>query len=96
MQNFPSRTWESWTTFLGIEVVRNDNGMMLNQNRYIMDMLEKFKMSNASSCPTPLNFGKHKIAVKEEPLENPSEYRILVGGLQYLVNTRPGMPFAVN
>lgn len=53
-------------------------------------------MSGASPCPTPMTLGKHKTSIKEEPLKNPSMYKSLVGGLQYLINTIPDISFTVN
>jgi len=44
--------------FLGIEVHRDVGGMYLKQTKYIRDLLKKFNMEKASSCPTPTVTGK--------------------------------------
>lgn len=67
--------------FLGIEVYRNSNGMVLTQKRYVDNLLKKFGMQNASSCPTPMTLGKHRVKLKEESLKDPFLYRSLVGRL---------------
>lgn len=53
-------------------------------------------MINASSSPTLMTLGKRRAKSKEEPLSNPSVYRSLIGGLQFLTNTIPDISFAVN
>ncbi|PNX91753.1 hypothetical protein L195_g047887, partial [Trifolium pratense] len=81
--------------FLGIEVSRDEGGMYLRQTKYISDLLRKFNMENVSTCPTPMVTGKQFIA-GGEPLKNPSLFRQAIGGLQYLVNTRPDIAYSVN
>ncbi|XP_016650486.1 PREDICTED: uncharacterized mitochondrial protein AtMg00810-like [Prunus mume] len=51
-------------------------------------------MEGAKPCYTPL--GTTKLDHGGTPLENPTEYRSIVGGLQYLTSTRPDISFAVN
>jgi len=40
--------------FLGIEVHKDVGGMYLKQTKYIRNLLKKFNMEKASSCPTPM------------------------------------------
>ncbi|KAB2606268.1 nuclear cap-binding protein subunit 1-like [Pyrus ussuriensis x Pyrus communis] len=51
-------------------------------------------MQGAKPCCTP--FGSHKLDHTGSLLPNPTEYRSIVGGLQYLTWTRPDLAFAVN
>jgi histone deacetylase 1/2 len=81
--------------FLGIEVHRDSSGMYLKQTKYIRDLLKKFNMENASSCPTPMVTGR-QFTIEGEPMSNPTLYRQAIGALQYLTNTRPDIAFAVN
>ncbi|KAM1411728.1 hypothetical protein ACFXTH_024343 [Malus domestica] len=51
-------------------------------------------MDGAKPCCTPL--GSTKLDHTGPLLSNPTEYRSLVGGLQYLTWTRPDLSFAIN
>ncbi|KAM6562061.1 hypothetical protein CsatB_022059 [Cannabis sativa] len=82
--------------FLGIEVIRDATGLYLVQRKYIEELLKKNNMDNLKSCPTPIATGKNMSINDGEKLENPTVYRSLIGGLQYLCNTRPDICFAVN
>lgn len=83
--------------FLGIEVKRVPNGMLLNQKKYVLEILTKTGMIGAASVPTPM-VGTPKLTISdgspvffEAPL-----YRSVVGMLQYLCITRPELSFCVN
>lgn len=60
--------------FLGIEVHRDTGGMYLKQKKYIRDLLKKFNMEKASSCPTPMVTGK-QFTIEGEPIANPTLYK---------------------
>jgi histone deacetylase 1/2 len=81
--------------FLGIEVHRDASGMYLKQSKYIGDLLKKFHMEKASSCPTPMVTGK-QFTVEGEKMEDPTVFRQAIGGLQYLTHTRPDIAFPIN
>ncbi|XP_068336519.1 uncharacterized mitochondrial protein AtMg00240-like [Pyrus communis] len=51
-------------------------------------------MDGAKPCITPL--GSTKLDLTGSLLDNPEEYRSIVGALQYLTWTRPDLSFAVN
>ena len=74
---------------------RDAGGMYLKQTKYIRDLLKKFNMEKASTCPTPMVTGKQFVA-EGEPMANPTLYRQAIGALQYLTNTRPDIAFSVN
>ncbi|GAU17915.1 hypothetical protein TSUD_330400, partial [Trifolium subterraneum] len=60
--------------FLGIEVQRDAGGIYLKQSKYINDLLRKFKMESASSCPTPMITGR-QFTAEGEKLKDPSMFR---------------------
>ena len=80
--------------FLGIEVKRSSKGIYISQTKYILDLLQKAKMDGAKPCATPLSTSQ--LDHTSSLLDNPAEYRSLVGALQYLTWTRPDLSFAVN
>ncbi|KAL0754264.1 hypothetical protein Bca101_091932 [Brassica carinata] len=84
------------TYFLGIEVTRTSAGLHLTQRRYIADLLHTTKMTNANTVATPLCSTSQLTLLLGKPLDDASEYRSVVGSLQYLSLTRPDISFSVN
>ncbi|KAH9668130.1 retrovirus-related pol polyprotein from transposon RE1 [Citrus sinensis] len=86
--------------FLGIEVSYTDHGMHLSQTKYIKDLLAKASMQNCKETETPFSTGyKLERAAKGllgAEFENPTLYRSIVGGLQYLILTRPDIAYSVH
>ncbi|GAA0155117.1 hypothetical protein LIER_38023 [Lithospermum erythrorhizon] len=75
--------------FLGIQVIRSSNSLFLSQQKYIRDLLDKYGFVNCNSVPTPISPRTESAPLDAMPLPNASEYRQLVGALQYLYITRP-------
>jgi hypothetical protein len=82
--------------FLGIHVQHQSGGLHLSQTKYISDLLDRVHMTGAKPAKTPLPAGSQLTKYAGDPLENASEYRTLVGALQYCTLTRPDISFAVN
>lgn len=57
-QIFSFKDLENLHYFLGFKVTRDDTGLFLTQKKYILDLLAKFKLENASSTSTPMVAGK--------------------------------------
>ncbi|KAK9157462.1 hypothetical protein Scep_004036 [Stephania cephalantha] len=82
--------------FLGFEVRRDASGLYLNQSSYISSLLLKAGMSNAKVAESPAASGKQLCSDSHSLFHDPSLYRSLLGGLQYVVHTRPDIAFIVN
>ncbi|KAL5718487.1 hypothetical protein ACHQM5_011385 [Ranunculus cassubicifolius] len=82
--------------FLGVEATSVPNGLFLSQRRYIEDLLERANMQGAKPVSTPFSTSIDIHPTGGTLLSNPTHYRSLVGGLQYLLITRPEIAFAVN
>ena len=95
-QRFSIKDLGFLTYFLGVEVVPNKHGLLLSQRRYIMDLLTQTKMQDAKLVLTPIPTSLTLMLTSGSHLLNPTEYRHVVGSLQYLLITRPDIAFAVN
>ena len=82
--------------FLGIEVNHTRDGLHLSQSKYIIDILQRYKLDEAKPCLTPLQANIQLSRLEGQPLEDSSYYRQLVGTLQYCTLTRPDIAFVVN
>ncbi|KAL5554993.1 hypothetical protein UlMin_037229 [Ulmus minor] len=82
--------------FLGIEVSYNEGSIHLSQTKYISDLLHKTDMFDSKPAKTPGAVGKTLSKFDGDPVEDVTQYRSVVGALQYVTMTRPDIAFAVN
>ncbi|PRQ49673.1 putative RNA-directed DNA polymerase [Rosa chinensis] len=82
--------------FLGLQVHTSSHGLHLNQVKYAHDLLSKHDMLLTKPMSTPMSAKDSLTATDGALLDNPTEFRTLVGALQYLTITRPDIAFAVN
>lgn len=84
--------------FLGIEVSKVSNGILSSQEKYASDVLRRVGMSDCKPVTTPL-FTSEKLSANEGTLlghNDATQYRSVVGALQYLTLTRPDISFPLN
>lgn len=81
--------------FLGIEV-QTTNGFLLNQQKYLNELLQKTEMEHCQPCNTPMAVHTKLSKYTGESFTNPLLYRSTVGALQYLTLTRPDIALCVN
>ena len=81
--------------FLGIEITRTSEGLHLSQAKYAMDLLDRTHMTSCTSVSSPM---VQKLAHHDTSpsFGNPTLFCSLVGGLQYLIMTRPDISFSVS
>jgi hypothetical protein len=82
--------------FLGIQAIRDPNGLHLRQSKYINDLLDRTQITDAKPYPAPFVAGTKMSKFDGEPLTNPTTYRHIVGALQYVTLTRPDIAYSVN
>jgi len=81
--------------FLGIEVARSSAGTLLNQRKYILDILKVDGMTACKPADFPLPTNLRLTIDQGELLSHPEVYRRLVGRLLYLNITRPDISYSV-
>ncbi|XP_019160714.1 PREDICTED: uncharacterized protein LOC109157268 [Ipomoea nil] len=81
--------------FLGIETVDTSAGVILSQRHYMNDILNRDGMVDCKPLSTPASTTQ-PVTPSNEPFDNPTQYRRIVGALQYLTITRPDLSYAVN
>ncbi|GJR69268.1 ribonuclease H-like domain-containing protein [Tanacetum coccineum] len=80
--------------FLGISVDRTSIGLFLSYRKYALQLLECAHMVHCNPSRTPIDT-ESKLGPKGVPVQDPTLYRNLAGGLQYLTFTRPDLSYAV-
>ncbi|GKE20216.1 retrovirus-related pol polyprotein from transposon RE1, partial [Tanacetum coccineum] len=80
--------------YLGVEFLRNSNGLAMSQRKYTLDLLRLANVLNFKPYATPINPNVKLNHTDGFPLHDPSLYRTLVGKLIYLTITRPDISFA--
>ena len=84
--------------FLGIEVSKVKDGIVLSQGKYASELLQRVGMTQCKPVSTPLPTSEKLSLYDGEVLgpEDATRYRSIVGALQYLTLTRPDIAFSVN
>jgi histone deacetylase 1/2 len=84
--------------FLGMQVKKTRNGIILTQEKYATDLLIKVGMQGCKAAPTPLSSTEKLSITDGDPLEqeDSTRYISIVGALQYLTLTRLDIAFSVN
>ena len=95
-KRFSVKNHEELSYFLGIEATRTALGLHLNQRKYIIDLLARTNMLIAKLVNTPMATSPKLALNSGTKLQDPTEYRSIVGSLQYLAFTRPDISYVVN
>ena len=96
-QRFSLKDLGPLSYFLGVEVVHHRHGLLLSQRRYIKDLLTRTNMQAVKPIHTPLPTSSSSIKLSSgSPLSDPTEYKTIVGSLQFVSLTRSNISFAVN
>ncbi|GJZ87171.1 putative reverse transcriptase, RNA-dependent DNA polymerase, LTR copia-type gag-polypeptide [Tanacetum coccineum] len=82
--------------FLGIEVAKTRDGLVLSQRKYTLDILEDSGKLGCKPSVFPIEEGLKLDKGESESRVDASQYRRLIGRLLYLQATRPDITYTVN
>jgi hypothetical protein len=88
-------------SYLGVHITRDRSikRLEIDQSRYILEIVDRFGLSDANLARTPLPSGAETHLVKHNGQATPSEinyYQQIIGSLLYVqISTRPDISFAV-
>jgi hypothetical protein len=81
--------------YLGMEVSQGGGKITLCQSAYAGKLLEKAGMANCTLTQMPMEPRLKMSKISSNPPVDGTMYRSIVGGLRYLVHSRPDIAFAV-
>ncbi|GJS97010.1 ribonuclease H-like domain-containing protein [Tanacetum coccineum] len=83
---------------VGFSSLRYDSSLFIYQHgtekKYEMELLDRAHMASCNPTQTPFDT-ESKLSVDRDLISDPTLYRSLAGGLQYLTFTRPDISYAV-
>lgn len=91
--------------FLGLEVIQKDNGIFVCQKKYIIDILDKFRMGGANLVHNMMVSGRKLDKAEDEKALDKAEdektidktfYKQMVRCLMYATDTRPDIMYSVS
>jgi hypothetical protein len=81
--------------FLGITVERRPDGLFLLERTYTLDIVKRAVMADCNPCTTSVDLQAKLADNSGPPVADASQFRSIVGALQYLTFTRPDIAYAV-
>ncbi len=81
--------------FLGLQIKQQEDGIFISQEKYVNDLLKKYKMNEAKIMSTPMHPSTSLDKDEKGKDVSEKEYRGMIGFLLYLTASRPDIVFAV-
>nr|GEW70482.1 hypothetical protein [Tanacetum cinerariifolium] len=82
------------TFFLGLQVQQRPDGIFINQDKSVQEILNKFDLGRVRTATTPYEAPKPKFKNESDSPVNVHLYRSMIGSLMYLTASRPDIMFA--
>ncbi|GKE15683.1 hypothetical protein Tco_1423260, partial [Tanacetum coccineum] len=81
--------------FLGLQVKQQEDGIFINQDKYVAEILRKFSFTDVRTASTPMDTEKPLLKDSDGDDVDVHLYRSMNRSLMYLTSSRPDIMFAV-
>ncbi|GJS57414.1 hypothetical protein Tco_0652198 [Tanacetum coccineum] len=79
--------------FLGLQVHQSPHGIFISQSQYAIELLKKHGLDKCVSMSTPMATKRLDADLQGTPTDQ-TTYRHMIGGLMYLIASRPDIAYA--
>ncbi|GJZ30742.1 ribonuclease H-like domain-containing protein [Tanacetum coccineum] len=83
------------TFFLGLQVQQKKDGIFISQDKYVGEILKKFRFTEVKTASTPMETQNPLLKDEDGKEVDVHMYRSMIGSLMYLTSSRPDIMFAV-
>nr|GFC91338.1 putative ribonuclease H-like domain-containing protein [Tanacetum cinerariifolium] len=77
------------TFLLGLQVKQKKDVIFISQDKYVAEILRKFRLSEGKSASTPIDAEKPLLKDSDGEDVDVHTYRSMIGSLMYLTSSRP-------
>nr|GFB31156.1 hypothetical protein [Tanacetum cinerariifolium] len=83
------------TFFLGLQVKHKQDGIFISQDKYVVEILRKFGLTDGKSASLPIDTEKPLLKDHDGEDVDVYTYRSMIASLMYLTLSKPDIMFAV-
>nr|GEW49829.1 putative ribonuclease H-like domain-containing protein [Tanacetum cinerariifolium] len=94
-EKFQMSSIRELTFFLGLQVKQKKAGTFISQDKYVYEILKKFRFTEFKTASTPMETQKPLLKDENGEEVDVHMYRSMIGSLMYLTSSRPDIMFAV-
>ncbi|GKE06416.1 putative ribonuclease H-like domain-containing protein [Tanacetum coccineum] len=94
-EKFQMSSMAELTLFLGLQVEQKKDGIFISQDKYVGEILKKFRFTKVKTASTPIETQKPLIKDEDGKEVDVYMYRSMIGSLIYLTSLRPDIMFVV-
>ncbi|GJW20040.1 uncharacterized mitochondrial protein-like protein [Tanacetum coccineum] len=94
-EKFQMSSMEELAFFLGLQVHQKKDGIFISQDKYVDEILKKFRLTEVKTTSTPMETQKPLLKDESGEEVDVHMYRLMIGSLMYLKSSRPDIMFAV-
>ncbi|GJW63029.1 uncharacterized mitochondrial protein-like protein [Tanacetum coccineum] len=94
-EKFQMSSMGELTFFLGLQVKQKKDGIFVSQDKYVTEILKKFRFSDVKTASTPMETQNPLLKDEDGEEVDVHLYRTMIGSLMYLTASRRDIMFAV-
>ncbi|GKC25202.1 putative ribonuclease H-like domain-containing protein [Tanacetum coccineum] len=93
--DFPDRmsSMGELTFFLGLQVKQKKDGIFISQDKYVAEILKKFRFTKVKTASTSMETQKPLLKDEDGEEVDVHMYRSMIGSLMYLTSSRPDIMY---